>query len=72
MKPETPIEKYLCEKRHDMTDKKTNPTCPCQKNSCPRHGNCKACRKHHAKSKYPKPVYCDKKISLREIRRCKA
>ncbi len=44
-----------------MTDKKTNPTCPCKKKSCPRHGDCEACRKHHSESKHKRPVYCDKK-----------
>ncbi|MDD6279621.1 MAG: GNAT family N-acetyltransferase [Oscillospiraceae bacterium] len=52
-----------------MPNKKTNPTCPCKKKSCPRHGDCKACRKHHAESKHKMTVYCDKKISLRKFRK---
>ncbi len=24
------------------------PPCPCKREKCPRHGNCKACREHHA------------------------
>lgn len=51
-----------------MTDKNTNPNCPCRKKSCPRHGDCEACRKHHAESEHKRPVYCDKKISLRKFR----
>lgn len=44
-------------------------TCPCKKKSCPRHGDCEACRKHHADPKRQRPVYCDKKISIRRFRK---
>ena len=47
---------------------KNNLSCPCKKKSCPRHGDCEACRKHHEESKYKRPVYCDKKLSLRKFR----
>lgn len=39
--------------------------CPCKKKSCPRHGNCTECRKHHAESKRQWPVKCEKYISIR-------
>lgn len=52
-----------------MTDIIIKPTCPCKKKSCPRHGDCEACRRHHAESKHKRPVYCDKKISLRKFRK---
>lgn len=52
-----------------MTDRSTEPICPCRKKSCPRHGDCEACRKHHAESKRQRPVYCDKKISVRQFRK---
>lgn len=35
--------------------------CPCKKKTCERHGNCDACRKHHAESKHRRPVACEKK-----------
>lgn len=50
-----------------MNDKITNSTCPCKKKSCPRHGDCEACRRHHAESKRQRP--CDKKISVRKFRK---
>lgn len=37
-----------------------NNQCPCRKKSCERHGNCDACREHHAKSKSKIPVYCER------------
>lgn len=52
-----------------MTNKNTDPTCPCKKKSCPRHGDCDACRQHHAESKRQRPVYCDRKISVRSFRK---
>ena len=30
-------------------------TCPCGRVKCPRHGDCEACRAHHAGSKRPRP-----------------
>lgn len=48
---------------------KNNLSCPCKKKSCPRHGDCEACRKHHEESKYKRPVYCDKNISVRQFRK---
>lgn len=44
-----------------MNEKTTYLNCPCKKKSCPRHGDCEACRRHHADSKYKRPVYCEKK-----------
>lgn len=44
-----------------------NSACPCRKKSCPRHGDCEACRKHHAESKRKRP--CEKKISIRRFRK---
>lgn len=41
--------------------------CPCKKKSCPRHGDCEACRKHHAESKRKRP--CEKKITIRRFRK---
>lgn len=38
-----------------------NEKCPCKKTDCKRHGDCAACRAHHAKSKKNKPVACEKK-----------
>ena len=32
--------------------------CPCKRVKCPRHGDCEACRAHHAGSKRPRP--CEK------------
>ncbi|MCI7691903.1 MAG: GNAT family N-acetyltransferase [Oscillospiraceae bacterium] len=52
-----------------MNEKTTYLNCPCKKKSCPRHGDCEACRRHHADSKYKRPVYCEKKISLRKFRK---
>ncbi|MGN1111484.1 MAG: GNAT family N-acetyltransferase [Oscillospiraceae bacterium] len=46
-----------------MTD-----TCPCKKKSCPRHGDCEACRKHHEDSKRKRPVYCEKHKSTAKCR----
>ncbi len=36
-----------------------NPNCPCKRKKCPRHGNCEACRKHHAESKRQRPCTCE-------------
>lgn len=33
--------------------------CPCKRKDCPRHGDCEACRAHHAKSNRPRP--CERK-----------
>ena len=38
-----------------------NIDCPCKKKSCKRHGNCDACRAHHAESKRKRPCERDKK-----------
>ena len=35
--------------------------CPCKKKSCERHGDCAACRKHHAGSKRQRPVACERR-----------
>ena len=45
-----------------MTDRKNPVSCPCKKESCPRHGDCDACRRHHAESNRKRPVYCMKKF----------
>ena len=46
----------------------TNENCPCKKKSCPRHGDCEACREYHEASKRKRPVYCDREVSLRRFR----
>ena len=46
----------------------TNENCPCKKKSCPRHGDCEACRRYHEASKRKRPVYCDREVSLRRFR----
>lgn len=38
--------------------------CPCRKN-CPRHGNCKDCRAHHAASQRQRPVHCERHMRIR-------
>lgn len=35
------------------TQNPLNPDCPCKKRSCPRHGDCAACRAYHADGKRP-------------------
>ena len=35
-----------------------NESCPCRKKGCPRHGDCAACRSHHAERK--RPVFCER------------
>ncbi len=30
-----------------MSQKTTNPDCPCASRNCPRHGDCDACRANH-------------------------
>ena len=45
-----------------------NENCPCKKKSCPRHGDCEACRKHHADSKRKRPVYCERNFVVRKFR----
>ena len=35
-----------------------NENCPCRKKGCPRHGDCAACRSHHAERK--RPVFCER------------
>lgn len=30
-----------------MSEKKTNPDCPCTSSGCPRHGDCDACKDYH-------------------------
>lgn len=37
-----------------------NIDCPCKKKKCERHGNCDACRVHHAESKRKRPVACER------------
>lgn len=51
-----------------MADTDIPRSCPCKKKSCPRHGDCEACRKHHAESKRNRPVYCVKKVSVRRFK----
>ena len=46
-----------------------NENCPCKKKKCPRHGDCVACREHHATSKYNRPVRCEKKRLMRILQR---
>ncbi len=46
----------------------TNEKCSCKKKSCPRHGDCEACREYHEASKRKRPVYCDREVSLRRFR----
>lgn len=36
-------------------------TCPCKRVSCPRYGNCAACREYHYTSKRKPLTYCDKR-----------
>lgn len=38
-----------------------NENCPCRKKECARHGNCEACRAHHAAVKRKRPVACERK-----------
>lgn len=45
----------------DMVD-----SCPCKKRSCPRHGDCVSCRKHHANSK-GRPVKCERQSNSSAI-----
>ena len=45
-----------------------NENCPCKKKSCPRYGDCEACLSHHTESKRKRPVYCERKISVRKFR----
>ncbi len=45
-----------------------NENCPCKRKSCPEHGDCEACRNHHAASKRKRPVYCERKIIIRKFR----
>lgn len=45
-----------------------NENCPCKKKSCPRHGDCEACRSYHAASKRKRPVFCEKNIAVRKFR----
>lgn len=45
-----------------------NENCLCKKKSCPRHGDCDACRRHHAASNRKRPIYCERKISVRKLR----
>lgn len=37
-----------------------NNNCPCKKKKCERHGNCAACRDHHAEKQRRYPVACEK------------
>ncbi len=41
--------------------------CPCPKKNCPRHGDCAACRSHHAANKWY-PPYCDRRKKGKEDR----
>lgn len=52
-----------------MSATKDQIPCPCKKKSCPRHGDCEACRSHHMQSKRKRPVSCEKKISVRRFRK---
>ncbi len=36
-----------------------NRNCPCKKLKCPRHGDCAACKQHHATHK-KYPPYCER------------
>lgn len=45
-----------------------NEACPCKKKKCPRHGDCIACREHHAASERKRPVYCQRKNAKRKNR----
>lgn len=44
-------------------------TCPCKKKKCPRHGDCKACREHHANSGRKRSVNCERHITVRPFKR---
>lgn len=48
-------------KEENLRDMVKNDNCPCKKKKCERHGDCDACRKHHAESKHQRPVYCERK-----------
>ena len=37
-----------------------NENCPCKKKKCECHEKCYDCRKHHAKFKRQRLVYCEK------------
>ena len=45
-----------------------NENCPCRKKGCPRHGDCAACRSHHAERR--RPVYCERESVLDTLRDC--
>lgn len=42
--------------------------CPCKKRNCPRHGDCEACREHHANSKRQRPVKCERQSNTPVIK----
>lgn len=46
-------------------EKETIILCPCKKKSCPRYGDCEACRAHHEKNGRYAP-YCEKKAKKQE------
>lgn len=36
-------------------------TCPCARRNCPRHGDCAACRAHHAREGARYPCACERR-----------
>ena len=44
-----------------------NRDCPCKKKKCPRHGNCAACREHHAQT--GRSVACERRGLKRLLRK---
>lgn len=58
----------MTQKRKDERPSMFSEKCPCKKKSCPRHGDCEACREHHAAAKRKRPVYCERKNADRQWR----
>lgn len=46
--------------------------CPCRRKACARHGDCGACRAHHASLEQKYPCACEKKGSQEKPRRERA
>ncbi|MGYP000307280458 len=43
-----------------------NKDCPCKRKSCPRHGNCEACKAFHADSKIVLPCEYKKRKAKKQ------
>ncbi len=46
-----------------------NKNCPCKRINCVRHGDCEACKAHHANFKRKMSVACERKN--KNINKCK-